>query len=283
MPCYYPIKGLNATRFAVACGRCIGCRLARSQQWAVRCVHEAQMHDENCFITLTYRDGDLPKGRSLCKEDFQKFMKRLRSKYEPKRISFFHAGEYSEDEFRPHDHALLFGHDFQDRVYFKKSPAGFPLYRSGELEALWPFGYSTVAELTFESAQYCAKYTLKKVTGDEAPGWYQSVDHETGEVSDVIPEYATMSLRPAIGRRFFEKYQGEIYPDDFVVVAGQKLPPPRFYDRLLEESNPDLLVDLKLKRERKDARRRKKNSTLERLAVREKVKKAMSSLHRGKL
>ena len=31
-------------RLALPCGRCVGCRLERSRQWAVRCMHEASMH-----------------------------------------------------------------------------------------------------------------------------------------------------------------------------------------------------------------------------------------------
>ena len=98
MACYYPLHGYVARRcnesgkrsvvfdihegFAdrridVPCGRCIGCRLEYSRQWAMRCVHEASLHEDNCFITLTYADDYLPPLASLRKTDFQKFMKRF--------------------------------------------------------------------------------------------------------------------------------------------------------------------------------------------------------------
>lgn len=35
------------------CGRCIGCKLERSRQWAVRLLHENQLHETSCFVTLT--------------------------------------------------------------------------------------------------------------------------------------------------------------------------------------------------------------------------------------
>ena len=38
-------------RLQVPCGRCIGCRLERSRVWAVRCVHESSLYEQNCFIT----------------------------------------------------------------------------------------------------------------------------------------------------------------------------------------------------------------------------------------
>lgn len=99
MPCYYPLHGWRARRpeksgryrvvfnpsqgmrdlpITVPCGQCIGCRLERSRQWAVRCVHEAQLHERNCFITLTFDDEHLPSGGSLDVTVCQKFYKRLR-------------------------------------------------------------------------------------------------------------------------------------------------------------------------------------------------------------
>ena len=41
------------------CGRCIGCRLDRSKQWAIRLMHEAQQHNKNSFITLTLNEQTL--------------------------------------------------------------------------------------------------------------------------------------------------------------------------------------------------------------------------------
>ena len=50
---------------SVACGQCIGCRIARSRDWAHRCMHELQSHDQACFVTLTYDDDYLPRDASL--------------------------------------------------------------------------------------------------------------------------------------------------------------------------------------------------------------------------
>ena len=38
------------------CGQCMACRLNKSRDWATRCVLEAKMHKDNCFVTLTYKD-----------------------------------------------------------------------------------------------------------------------------------------------------------------------------------------------------------------------------------
>ena len=196
----------------VPCGRCIGCRLERSRQWAVRCVHEAQLHKDNCFITLTYSPENVPKDSSLHLEHFQKFMKRLRKYiftevqkvnflismmsvdtgrvigYVPSQgVRFFHCGEYGELLSRPHYHACLFGFDFSDKVLWS-TRGGVRLYRSKVLEKLWTFGFSTIGDVTFESAAYVARYCTKKITGDEADKHYNGRS----------PEYVTMSRRPCI-------------------------------------------------------------------------------------
>ena len=38
----------------IPCGRCIGCRLDYSRQWAVRALHESMLHKDNTFVTLTF-------------------------------------------------------------------------------------------------------------------------------------------------------------------------------------------------------------------------------------
>ena len=63
------------------------CRIKRSREWAVRCMHEASLHRDNCFLTLTISESD--KAVSLNYDYFQSFMKRLRAKYPKDRISFF--------------------------------------------------------------------------------------------------------------------------------------------------------------------------------------------------
>ena len=73
------------------------------------------MHEDNCFITLTYDDENIPWDGSLNKQHFQAFMKRLRWHNKEKKIRYFHVGEYGEQLSRPHYHALIFNHDFDDK------------------------------------------------------------------------------------------------------------------------------------------------------------------------
>lgn len=224
------------------CGQCIGCRLERSRQWAIRCMHEADMHEDNCFITLTYNEENLPKNRSLQLEDFQNFMKRLRKAYDHK-IRFFHCGEYGEKLGRPHYHALLFGHDFKDRERFKNCN-GYRLDTSDELSGLWKKGFHLVGDVTFESAAYVARYIMKKVTGEKMEDHYKGLK----------PEYVTMSRRDGIGKGWYEKFKKDVYPDDFVVVNGGLSKAPRYYDGLLDKDDHKMYEMLKERRKEKGLR-----------------------------
>jgi hypothetical protein len=165
MTCYHPLLAFKcdgkvvfnkpfafAKGFNLPCGQCLECRLKKSHQWATRCVHEAQMHDDNCFITLTFNDYDLTMRdqTSVNVKDFQNFMKKLRNSTKQK-IRFFHCGEYGDLNLRPHYHAILFGYDFPDKILFANK-GGNNLYISQKLKQLWPYGFSTIGDVTFDSA-----------------------------------------------------------------------------------------------------------------------------------
>ena len=247
--------------FNLPCGRCVGCRLERSRQWALRCVHEASLYDKNCFITLTYAPEHLPSDNSLHVEHFQLFMKRLRKAFGDG-IRFFHCGEYGEKHKRPHYHACIFNFDFDDRLLFSQR-GGVRLYTSKALSRLWPFGFCTVGDVTFESAAYVARYIMKKVTGDDAP------EHYAGRK----PEYVTMSRRPGIGARWFEKYSKDVYPSDECPALGDRgvCKPPRFYDSLYEIDNP---LEMEFIREKRmlSSLDNFDDSSYDRLKVKEKCK-----------
>jgi len=296
MPFYSPVRGFRGTnggiswspssayvdvQVEVPCGQCVGCRLERARQWSIRMMHEAALHDENAFVTLTYDDYFLPRDGSLVKKHFQDFVKRLRRRFKDRRISYFHCGEYGEQNGRPHYHAVLFNVGFPDRVKWSVNGRGDDIFTSPTLASLWPLGLATIGEVTRESAGYVARYCLKKVTGQLAEDHYRRVHPDTGEIYYLQPEYATMSLRPAIGQRWYEEYGKEVRQHDSVVMRGRGMYPPRFYDKLHEELDKDAHELVKNERQAR-ARARKADSTPERLAIREKVKKAqVSSLRRS--
>lgn len=299
MPCFKPIKGfrskfVNASgkrslvfsasqaidtssvfSVEVACGQCVGCRLERSRQWAIRCVHEASLYQDNCFITLTYSKENLPKDGSLNLRHFQLFMKRLRKRF-GSGIRFFHAGEYGSLYGRPHYHACLFNFDFDDKVLFREHN-NTKLYRSASLEELWTYGYSSVGSVNFKSAAYVARYIMKKITGDLAHDHYLNIDDSTGELFTILPEYTTMSRRPGIGKGWLDKFSSDVYRNDEVVLNGRSMKPPKFYDSQFEIAFPDDFAVVKSKRVRA-ALSRSADNTSERLLVREKCKASQVKL-----
>lgn len=309
MTCYYPLQAfygalkLNGKRrvvfkeelreygapFSVPCGQCVGCRLERARQWGVRIMHEVQLHDFNCYLTLTYSDECLPRDLSLHPEHFLLFIRRLRhyartrkfKKEHPEYardngIRYYHCGEYSPDKRRPHYHACIFNFDFPDRIFHKMSK-GNKLYISKTLDDLWGLGHCYIGNVTFDSANYVARYIIDKINGDRA------FDHYTDKESGVYlhPEYSSMSRRPGIGADWLYKYYEDVYPSDEVIVHGLSVRPPKYYDSRVELHDPDFYADLKAKRSDK-ALQYSGNQSPERLVVREKVKLAKLNLFKRK-
>lgn len=195
------------------------CRVNKAEEWVTRLEHEAAMHQDAQFLTLTYEQE--PEGGSLRPADIVLFLKRLREllqRTEEKTIRFFQVGEYGGNFGRPHHHVLLFGHRFTDLHPIRRGKR--PLYTSAQLERLWGHGFVTVGEVTQQSIRYCASYITKTLTGPEARRIY----------GDRKPEYATMSRRPGIGTTFAVKWRTDFLPRGHMTRRnGSKMRIPRIY------------------------------------------------------
>lgn len=273
------------------CGQCIGCRLSRSLDTATRAMHEASCYSKNCFITMTvapeYMDKVFP-GSSLDHRPWQLFMKQLRKSYsgvdfiskpgfwpEGKKwnsrpIRALMCGEYGSLLDRPHYHACLFNFDFPDK-YFWTIRHGFSLYRSPILEELWPYGFLTIGDVTFESAAYLARYVTKKITGCAAEEHY--FNPETGEFRK--PEYVVFPYGFGLGKLWYEKYHSDCYPSDFLISGrnNMRVRIPHYYDKIYDLTNPEEMAKIKLAR-RKRAVEHSSDNTPDRLAAREAVQLA---------
>lgn len=287
MSCYHPLlayrtgAGVSFTQLRrdgdvlnsieLPCGQCIGCRMRRASDWSLRVMHEAQMWEQNCFVTLTYGRGALPADSSLDHGDFQRFMKRVRF-HVKKSVRFYMCGEYGPETQRPHYHACLFGVDFCDRKPAGKSGSGALFYESETLTKLWGHGFATVQDLVPETASYCARYIMKKVLGKDAKEHY----------GDRKPEYAAMSLKPGIGAEWYKKFgRSDVHNHDFVVQNGIQRRPPKYYDKLLKRSDADRLEEIGFDREKR-GRAAYAENTDERRRVREVVQLAkVSTLKRS--
>lgn len=241
------------------CGKCIGCRLEYSRQWANRCVLESLDHprETNWFLTLTFNDNCLKdyvndRGFATVRtDDITTFMKALRGRWSTQHnvdgIRFFGASEYGDESMRPHYHILVFGLPLYDLVKYKNNFQGDVIYSSEELDHVWKRGFVRVAEFNWNTAAYTARYVMKKANGMNAC-FYDALGIE--------PEKTRMSRMPGIGQGYLEKHIHEIYELDEIVLpasAGGKLQvisPPKYYDRKLESIDPVWLARLKADRNR---------------------------------
>lgn len=252
----------------IPCGQCIECRLSYARNWAVRLEHENQMHDQSAFVTLSYDDEHLHFTRSglptLCYKDMQSFIKRLRKRIQGIKIRFFYSGEYGETTFRPHFHLILFGWFPDDAKYLKKSN-GYPIFTSALIDDCWRNGYVWIGHNSFDTFAYVAGYVLKKFKGsqEERDKWYQGRE----------PERSVMSRRPGIALEWFNKYKGDVFPNDTVVTSkGFKLHPCRYYSDKFFEG-----LDYDEKRNFLEDRKKRLASVspcLDRLLAREQIHKA---------
>ncbi len=233
---YEDIQGF---KIKVPCGKCIGCRLDYARHWAIRSMHEARMHKDNCFVTLTFNNEHMPDNGSLCRGYIQSWLKRFRWKY-GNNIRYMLCGEYGSKTHRPHYHILFYGFNFPDR-YVWSERHGNLYYRSPGLEEIWrdassseSNGFSVIGDVSFESSAYVARYITKKVFGVPAK------DHYNGREK----EFLNMSRMPGLGNEFFYKYWSDMYNVGYVVCYNRgkkfKAPIPRYYDNLLSEYKPEL-------------------------------------------
>lgn len=327
MSCFSPLKGYRAknggitfrasegsVKMNVPCGQCLGCRHDRARAWMARIIHEAELWDDNWFVTLTYRAKEnadaeqlenewyVPADMSLDKSHVQLFLKRLRKRRPGQKIRYFCAGEYGDGNGRPHYHLILFNVDFPDRVKYRDG--AHPLWTSEELERIWPYGFNTLGNVTADSAGYTAQYCIKKATGRLAEDHYARLDPETGEVYWLEPEFALMSrghrcklhkklgytdkycdkCSLAIGRKYYELYKNDFYPADqtCLVDKGVVKGTSRFHLDLLKADQLDLYEKVK-KHRRAFQKAHEYDSSPKRLEDRFRVAMARNQLKRSEL
>lgn len=274
--------------FQLPCGKCLECRLEYARQWAVRCVHESLLHENNIFLTLTYDDEHIGDGR-LKYEHFQTFMKDLRDKVfreylnETRGVGFwnqlssvekkcfrrdnkeelekigigvFVTGEYGTRTKRAHWHACLFNYGPRDGVYKYTSDRGDKVWSSETLTEIWAKGSVEYGSVTLESAGYCARYAAKAL----AHGYDN--EHDFAPISKKSSKYA-------IGRRYLERFWTDIFNyGEVVLPSGERVAMPRYYEKWLKKYRPDdwiKYLDIKLKRIADAERRQKKAAIRERL------------------
>lgn len=187
MKCPTPIsikdpRGQKAsTRINVPCGKCGACRHNRRSDWTFRLKQELKVAKSCFFLTLTYEDCNLPTTEhgevTLCKKDFQLFMKRLRKenlKNNDLPLRYYAVGEYGTKTNRPHYHAILF--NLHPKTLFK-------------LDQIWLHGYTQADPINDARIHYVTKYHVNATKGKD----------------DIENEFALMSRNPGIGSNYIDK------------------------------------------------------------------------------
>lgn len=244
----------------IPCGQCIECRLQYARDWANRCMLEAQYHDENWFLTLTYDDDHLPDRHelvncetgeivpspivSLDKDELSAFMKRLR-KNTGQKIRFFGCGEYGDETHRPHYHVIIFGLHLNDLKIYKTNFRGEILYNSPIIDKAWQQrGHAVLAECSWDTCCYVARYVTKKLKGKSS---------EIYEDLGIYPPFVRMSRDPGIARYYYDDNKDKIYDYDKILlstsVGGRSFKPPRYYDKLYDVEYPSDMAAIKLNRQ----------------------------------
>lgn len=239
------------------CGHCIGCRLDYSRRWADRMMLELETSKSAIFVTLTYDndhihwsqfdDNNCPIFGTLDKRDCQLFMKRLRKEFEDVKIRFYLAGEYGEHTLRPHYHAIIYGiglSDIGDCIPFGRNDNGQAYYISKRFQEIWSLGNVLLADVSWQTCAYVARYVTKKLNGEKSVSYAQR---------NVIPEFSLMSRKPGIGREYLD-----LHPDCLDAVninlstpeGGLKISIPKYYLKQLELSDSDKYVKIMEQRKR---------------------------------
>lgn len=158
------------------------------------------MHDQNCFITLTYAEPAESEDLS----DLTKFIKKLRHKAD---FRYLGCGESGDLHGRWHYHLACFGQDFLGGA----RKTGETSYENSLVTKNWGKGIVHIDQLTPEACFYVAAYSMKKINQGHT--------------------VTCMSKRPAIGSQWLDKYSENLVRTGRVIINGRSFKTPeRYYD-----------------------------------------------------
>lgn len=265
----------DAAPLALTCGQCIGCKTDRARQYALRCQLELHNHHAAAFTTITYDDEHCPT--TLDRDEYSRFIKRVRRAAEPLRLRHFGSGEYGEKRGRPHYHAILFGLDHEQAKRI--------------VERAWTKGFTQTEELTPARIAYVAGYVSKKLNNPNDAflrfqdydrtntnirrrgSKYMLVDTETGELLDEWQgPFLQMSLKPGIGgdaRKYTNSWRTH------AVFDGVPIRTPRYYEEAWKQTATAAMIEQR-EYERQQYRLTKAPTTPEQLRAAEAHATALS-------
>lgn len=227
----------------VPCGCCRECLNDLSRQWAFRIMKEAELYDNNYFITLTYSDEHLPDNRFLVKDEISKFNKKLKVYLDRNnlnsRFRFYGVGEYGSGQFqtefglqvksRPHYHVIYFDLDIPDLQFLKLDENKNLLFTSELLSKVWGKGFVTIGAVDIGSACYVARYCDKKRR-------LNKTEKDDLISKGITPEFSVMSRMPGIGSHYLDKIKNDFENGLFKqYLKGKTFSIPLYYSKKIKE------------------------------------------------
>jgi hypothetical protein len=196
-------REVGGTKFPYThpCGYCKSCRINKREEWVLRMVLEYRQTPETYFVTLTYKQEDLPWSEpddqgviapTLDKTDVQRFFKRLRKRVPgTQSIRYFLAGEYCAGH-RPHYHALVYVNGkfpIKTDKHFNviDSPVHQAWYCDTRVDCIPLLGEDDATKV----ARYIGGYIVKHANTPERA--------ERHFNDGRLPEFSVQSRRPGIG------------------------------------------------------------------------------------
>lgn len=246
----HPVTGVAMRPLQIPCGRCMECRLAYAREWADRLVMEQEYWaDDVCyFLTLTYNDECLPLSESrvptLSPLHVKYFMMRLRSyfadNFKYSGIRFYLCGEYGANTHRPHYHIIVFNCPLEllgDLQYKFKNFQGDHFFVSEKLDDIWGKGFVVASNVTWDTCCYTARYVTKKIK-----------DLSDSDDSDsFVKEFSRSSNRPGIGAAYWASHAEKIIKNRGIQLkSGRFAPIPRYFKKMLKESDEDAYYELQM-------------------------------------
>lgn len=236
MNCTKPIiitKNLDKRKFPdglkIPCGQCLNCRIQKRKEWQMRVLHESEYYDESLFVTLTYKE--MPKNKSLDKEELKKFFKRLRKRVYPKKFKYFACGEYGE----PSHEYIKFGRIYRsegNRPHYHFIVLGLGHYDINDIIQSWSFAdwnnkrilKNSFGSVSPDSIGYVCGYIHKKFNGEKEEEEYLK--------KGLTPVFKVQSL--GIGKQWCIDNAEQIKKDKFIRMFGIKKGIPRQYLKWLD-------------------------------------------------
>lgn len=170
MKCLNPLYTHGETM--IPCRQCPNCRVNAKRIWSSRIQLENLWHPYGTFVTLTYRDDDIPLTAEITPEGdttdrpiptldpahLMGFIKKLRNalRSQSGSIRYFACGEYGDlgeaihGHGRPHYHLIVWGITALDEQWLE--------------DEIWDKGFVECGDITTKRCSYVAGYTVKKMT-----------------------------------------------------------------------------------------------------------------------